>query len=66
VAVKSRSRWIGGNKTKLRRMGCIRWPTCNRLAGSALIRQVGLLTSCSRPAPGSDPNKPHSAAVVSG
>ena len=33
--------------------------------GSALIRQVGLLTSCSRPAPGSDPNKPHSAAVVS-
>lgn len=34
------------------------WP------GSAPTRQPRPATSCSKPAPGSDPNKPHSAAVV--
>ena len=32
MAAKSRSGWIGGGETKLRRMGRIRQPTCDRLA----------------------------------
>jgi hypothetical protein len=66
VVVKSRSAGIVGGETKLGRMGPRRPAADLRPAGPAQRQpgSVDRLTFCSRPAPGCDPNKPHSAAVV--